>query len=126
MNKYFFSPSAQGFYADSIDYPFLPDDIVELTEDEYKSLIHAMRFQKKEAFLDEHGELALRDKATPPITWDNIKTTRNRLLKKSDYTQMPDWPGDKQAWAEYRQLLRDIPQTYANPGDVIWPTSPGE
>lgn len=124
--KYFISPSTQGFYADAIDYPSLPDDIVELTEDEYKSLLHAMRFQKKEVFLDDNNKLALRDKVPPPITWDNIRTTRNRLLKKSDYTQMSDWPGDRAAWAAYRQQLRDIPQTFANTNDVIWPTPPGE
>ena len=25
----------------------------------------------------------------------------------------------------YRQTLRDLPQTYANAADVIWPTAPG-
>jgi len=39
---------------------------------------------------------------------------------------MPDFPGDKEAWATYRQTLRDIPQTFASPADVIWPTAPGD
>ena len=32
---------------------------------------------------------------------------------------------DKDAWAAYRQELRDLPSIYANnPEDVVWPMSP--
>jgi hypothetical protein len=30
------------------------------------------------------------------------------LLINSDWTQLPDSPADKQAWAIYRQALRDL------------------
>jgi hypothetical protein len=60
-----------------------------------------------------------------PVTWESIRFQRNELLSKSDYTQMADWPGEKTAWATYRQDLRNIPQTFAAPEDVIWPTPPG-
>jgi hypothetical protein len=30
------------------------------------------------------------------------------LLINSDWTQLPDSPADKQAWATYRQALRDL------------------
>ena len=37
---------------------------------------------------------------------------------------MPDYPGDKQKYSIYRQELRDIPQKFSNPEDIVWPTDP--
>jgi hypothetical protein len=55
----------------------------------------------------------------------DVRERRNMLLKLSDYTQTTDFPsGKKSEWASYRQALRDIPQTYSNASDVIWPTEP--
>ncbi|WP_411393249.1 phage tail assembly chaperone [Vibrio lentus] len=31
---------------------------------------------------------------------------------------------DATAFRQYRQALRDIPQTYSNPEDVVWPQKP--
>ena len=33
---------------------------------------------------------------------------RNQLLTASDWTQLPDAPVDREAWAAYRQALRDL------------------
>ena len=79
--------------------------------------------QNKELVLSE-GNLVLQDRVVV-ITWEQIRSRRNNLLTSSDYTQMADWPGDKTAWATYRQALRDLTQTYTNAADVIWPTAPG-
>ncbi|MGC3834992.1 phage tail assembly chaperone [Moritella viscosa] len=35
-----------------------------------------------------------------------------------------DKDGDKTVCRQYRQALRDIPQTFNNPDDVVWPTKP--
>jgi hypothetical protein len=40
---------------------------------------------------------------------------RNQLLTVSDWTQLPDAPVDREAWAVYRQALRDLPN------HVNWP-----
>jgi hypothetical protein len=40
---------------------------------------------------------------------------RNQLLTASDWTQLPDAPVDREAWAAYRQALRDLPN------NVNWP-----
>lgn len=59
--------------------------------------------------------------------WDAVRVERAHLLRDSDWTQMPDSPltaEGQQAWAVYRQALRDIPQDYATPDDVVWPTAP--
>lgn len=55
--------------------------------------------------------------------WDVIRVERNKLLVKSDWTQLPDAPVDAVAWATYRQALRDITDQ-ANPFAIVWPESP--
>lgn len=66
-------------------------------------------------------------------TWDlsiedlkvEITTKRNALLAASDWTQLPDVPqATKDAWAQYRQALRDITEQSGYPTNVVWPTSP--
>lgn len=53
------------------------------------------------------------------------RTQRNSLLQASDWTQLPDVPLEtKQAWATYRQALRDITTQEGYPFNIIWPTKP--
>jgi hypothetical protein len=47
--------------------------------------------------------------ATNEQKWEQIKLWRNTQLAASDWTQLPDAPVDKGAWANYRQALRDLP-----------------
>jgi hypothetical protein len=61
--------------------------------------------------------------------WRMVRVKRDGLIKASDWTQFPDTQArftdaQKTAWATYRQALRDIPQTFADPADVVWPTPP--
>lgn len=123
--KRYFSPSTQGFYIDEIEYSNLPIDIIEIDEDKHLFLLNAINEQHQKVAVTKSGDFVLSDQEVI-ITWETIVSKRNRLLSLSDYTQMPDWPGNKTAWAEYRQLLRDIPQTFETPNDVVWPTPPGE
>lgn len=59
------------------------------------------------------------------IASSNLKETRKELLTESDWTQLPDVPlATKQAWATYRQALRDITTQEGYPFSVIWPTKP--
>ena len=53
-----------------------------------------------------------------------VRDQRNRLLNQSDWTQVADAPVDKQAWAVYRQALRDITNQPGFPTEVTWPTKP--
>lgn len=51
---------------------------------------------------------------------------RAELLAASDWTQLPDVPlATKQAWADYRQALRDITDQSGYPLEITWPTPPG-
>lgn len=48
-----------------------------------------------------------------------MRNARNRLLAASDWTQAVDDPtGNAQAWAQYRQALRDFPATW-EPGPTV-------
>lgn len=53
-----------------------------------------------------------------------IRTQRNKLLSESDWTQVIDAPVDQDAWAEYRQALRDITSQKGFPHNVVWPVKP--
>ena len=71
--------------------------------------------------INEHKVLELKDD-----TWENVRKKRNYLLKSSDWTTNPDATVDQSQWAAYRQILRDIPQTYKGETSdkVVWPTQP--
>ena len=54
-----------------------------------------------------------------------IRMKRDRLLQESDWTQLIDAPVDREAWADYRQALRDLPQQEGFPDKVVWPEVAG-
>ena len=61
------------------------------------------------------------------IAWKPVREKRNVLLDISDYALLSDAPysqSKKKAWKTYRQELRDLPQTYDNVEDVVWPEPP--
>ena len=52
---------------------------------------------------------------------------RHNLLVDSDWTQLPDSPltdAEKQAWATYRQQLRDFPATWTLGETANFPDPP--
>lgn len=54
-----------------------------------------------------------------------IRTTRNDMLKESDWTHTTDSTvANKQAWATYRQALRDITSQVGFPWTITWPVVP--
>lgn len=55
---------------------------------------------------------------------DQVRVKRDELLRASDWTQLPDTPTDKSAWATYRQALRDLPSLAGFPTNFIMPTAP--
>jgi len=61
--------------------------------------------------------------------WIAIRIERDKLLAESDWTQLLDvvlTQDEKLEWSEYRQSLRDMPQDFENPEDVIFPEAPNE
>ena len=63
---------------------------------------------------------------TETLTWDSIRATRDQILRDTDWTMTTGATVDQAQWAAYRQVIRDIPQTYKDktPADVVWPTQP--
>jgi hypothetical protein len=55
---------------------------------------------------------------------ERMRNHRNRLLAESDWTQLPDAPVDRAAWATYRQALRDFPATWTPGPTVTFPDKP--
>lgn len=53
-----------------------------------------------------------------------VRKQRDDLLAACDWTQLSDAPVDKEAWATYRQALRDISDQVGFPYDVIFPKDP--
>ena len=65
-----------------------------------------------------------------PSVANLIRERRKLLLSGCDWTQAADSPlsaESKQAWADYRQALRDLPDEQGSVNsieDVVWPTPP--
>ena len=53
-----------------------------------------------------------------------VRADRNQRLAACDWTQLPDSPADHEAWAAYRQALRDIPEQEGFPWGINWPEEP--
>ena len=63
--------------------------------------------------------------ATDQQKLKQIRYWRNYELARTDWTQVADAPVDAEAWAVYRQALRDLPATIDLANPVI-PDPPGE
>lgn len=57
---------------------------------------------------------------------EQVRQQRDRLLAECDWRSLPDAPGDRGAWLDYRQQLRDITQQPDFPDNIHFPTPPAE
>jgi len=100
-----------------------PDHTYELTEITYNPTI--ADFDKPWPWKKPHS------------TWEMVRGWRNDQLTRTDYKEPLDAPDSVKAkWAEYRQALRDLPQTYGathsgevpavDPWKVHMPTPPDQ
>lgn len=106
----FYSPSTKGFYSSIIHGDKKPEDCVEVSKEQYDSLLSGQSEGKEIVAID--GALDLKTPKPKAATLETIRRTRDHLLQRSDWTQLADSPlsDEKKArWAEYRQTLRDLP-----------------
>jgi hypothetical protein len=58
---------------------------------------------------------------------DSLRAERNARLTACDWTQLSDAPlseAARNAWADYRQALRDLPDDTEDPANPDWPVAP--
>lgn len=61
-----------------------------------------------------------------PDEWllERMRLRRDALLIESDWAMLTDAPTDKTVWAEYRQALRNFPETWTPAPTVQFPERP--
>jgi len=59
------------------------------------------------------------------VDWESVRQARDKALSISDWRAVKDRTMS-QAWKDYRQELRDLPQDHAEANDAAdsWPTPP--
>ena len=64
------------------------------------------------------------DDADDSVWFSRLRHWRNEELAKTDYLMISDVPADKDAWAQYRQDLRDLPSNTIDPKKPKLPIKP--
>jgi len=57
------------------------------------------------------------DQGEHDVTWEQVRELRNQALEDSDWRAVSDRT-ISQAWEDYRQALRDLPQDNATANDA--------
>lgn len=73
-----------------------------------------------------NGEYTIED---IPMTAEEVRAKRDKLLADTDWTQVLDAPIDtetREAYRAYRQALRDIPEQEGFPETIVWPELPAK
>lgn len=61
----------------------------------------------------------------PNVSLEALRIERNSFLSGSDWRDLPSYPGsDQEAWREYRQALRDLPDGYVPSEEPVFPEPP--
>lgn len=70
------------------------------------------------------GETLL-EETVRDVTWDEVRRARDKALADSDWRAVKDRTMS-QAWKDYRQALRDLPQNHETANDAAdnWPVMP--
>jgi hypothetical protein len=84
-------------------------------------VIHDDQYSKPTKASLESGLVQAQD----DFDWMEVRRERDAMLRDSDKVMLPDYPlEDKSEYESFRQELRDIPQTYDDPDEVIYPSEP--
>lgn len=121
----YYSKTTKGFYCEEIHGTNIPSDCVQITKEQHITLLNEQS-NGKQIVPDENGFPIAVVPSIIPLTWEQIKSKRNDLLKDSDWSAFPDATPQpsKVAWLTYRQSLRDITKDFKDPEKVIWPDIP--
>lgn len=98
-------------------------DQIECVEFPYGALEENLAIAKAEAY----GEVTIEEVPDPPMTEEEARVKRNKLLAETDWTQTLDAPISaecREAFRVYRQALRDITEQEGFPETIEWPAMP--
>ena len=121
----YYSKTTKGFYCEEIHGTNIPSDSVQITKEQHVNLLNEQS-QGKQIVPDDNGyPIAIIPPVIPP-TWEQIRSQRDAFLTASDWAAFPDATPkpSKEAWIAYRQALRDLPQTFSSPEEVVFPNKP--
>ena len=79
---------------------------------------------KREAY---NGEYTIEEEPEPPMTAEEVRAKRDRLLAETDWTQVLDAPISTKCREEFRvyhQELRDVTEQEGFPTNIVWPEMP--
>ena len=67
----------------------------------------------------------LQEESQRDYEWDEVRTERDKDLANTDWRAVKDRTMS-QAWKDYRQALRDLPQNHETANDAVdhWPEAP--
>lgn len=67
----------------------------------------------------------LQEESLRNFDWEEVRAERDRELEETDWRAVKDRTMS-QAWKDYRQALRDLPQDYETANDAVdhWPEAP--
>ena len=121
----YYSKTTKGFYCTEIHGTNIPSDCVQITKEQHTNLLNEQS-QGKQIVPDENGYPIAIVPPVIPLTWEQIRAKRDALLKDSDWSAFPDAnpKPSKDAWINYRQALRDLPQNFSTPEEVLFPNKP--
>lgn len=109
---------------ETLDLGILVGEIYESGWIDDENVYHALPAQPSPHHVFDFTAKQWVDPRTPETEWQLVREKRNRLLAASDWTQLPDVPlATKEAWAVYRQELRDV-TLQPDPFNIVWPTTP--
>jgi hypothetical protein len=103
------------------------DTLPSWANEAYKIWVNADTKAKAAAALLEQENPVIPATLTDSQKLDLIKIDRNARLAACDWTQLSDVPNtvNKEAWATYRQALRDFPNNPSlNVDSPVWPAPP--
>ena len=56
--------------------------------------------------------------------WERLRLRRDALLAATDFRMVADAPWDQTPWVNYREALRDLPDSTTDPRVAVWPLQP--
>lgn len=104
-----------------------------VVDSETESVIEEAVLEAKPPVPEPEPPAVISDEELNRQLLEQVRSNRNNLLRDSDWTQLTDSfvssPEKKQAWATYRQALRDLPSivkenNLISMDQVQWPSPP--